>query len=150
VTSDDKQLDLDIEPHEDSGAPAEPAEPDIGEDLNAPMIAAVGVVATIVVLAVIMLLVGLYHSTERAEVAQKYSAIGVTTYDELHKQQMARIGSYGWVDVEDGVVSIPVDRAVALTAAELARDQAVFVLEHARQPQGSTAEAGDGEPKKGN
>jgi len=149
VTSDEKQLDLDIEPAAEE-APAAPAEPDIGEDINAPLIAAIGVVATIVVLAVIMLLVGLYHSTERGEVEQKYGAIGATTYDDLHREQVARIGSYGWVDAEAGVVSIPVDRAMALTAAELARDQAVFVMAGAAEPRHTEPEADEGEPQKGN
>ena len=102
------------------------------------------------VLAVIMLLAGLYHSTERGEVSQKYGAIGATTFDELHKEQMARIGSYGWVDVEHGVVSIPVERAMALTAADLARDQAVFVMDGAGQRPDTAALADDGEPEKGN
>lgn len=150
MTPEEHQLDLDIEPEEQSGEAGEAPVEDIGEDLNVPVIAAVGIVATITVLALIMLLVGLFYSTERNVEENKYSTTGETTYDELHKEQVTKLGSYDWVDVDAGVVSIPIDRAMQLTAVELARDQAVFVMDQGRKQEaaGAAGAGGDEEGEK--
>jgi hypothetical protein len=150
VTPEEQQLDLDIEPEEPEGGAHEPPVEEIGEDLNVPLIAAVGIVSTITVLALIMLLVGLFYSTERNVEESKYSATGETSYDELRKEQVTKLGSYGWVDVDAGVVSVPIDRAMQLTAVELARDQAVFVMEQGRNQEaaGAAGTGGDEEGEK--
>ena len=142
MTASGEQLQLDIEPEEQGEVLAPEAAPDIGEDINVPTIAAVGIVTTIAVLAVIMLLVGLYHKAERGEVQAKYNVRDETTYAELQLRQAERLGSYGWADVEAGVVSIPVDQAMLIVAAELARDQAVQVLGADRNAEKIAAENG--------
>lgn len=145
MTPEEKQLELDTEAEAHAGESAEAQAQDIGEDLNVPVIAAVGLVSTITVLALIMLMVGLYYSTERHELEQKFKVVGQTTYDELLDEQSARLGSYGWVDAEAGVVSIPIDRAMQVTAAKLARDQAVFVMEAGRDARDEEAVGTGGE-----
>jgi len=41
---------------------------------------------------------------------------------EAKTAQAARLRGYAWVDREKGVVALPIERAMELTAAELARD----------------------------
>lgn len=99
------------------------AHPDIGEDVNVATIAAVGLVTTIIVLVVVMLLVGLYYKTERGEEERKFTGLNQVTRQELAVQQVEKLGSYDWVDVDNGIVSIPIEQAMAITAAELALEQ---------------------------
>lgn len=144
MTSDMQQPPRGPEPQQRDRDLAAPAA-DIGEDINVTTIAAVGLVATIVVIAVIMLLVGLYYKSERGELAEKYNARQLVTHTELQLQQAERLGSYGWADVEAGTVSIPIEQAMLLVAAELAREQAVQALAEAGAADGEDAGANGGE-----
>jgi len=38
--------------------------------------------------------------------------------DDYHRQQQALLGEYTWVDQENGVVQLPIDRAMELVAEE--------------------------------
>jgi hypothetical protein len=42
---------------------------------------------------------------------------------ELHAEEAKKTGSYGWVDRNAGVVQLPIDRAIELTARDLAAKQ---------------------------
>lgn len=41
--------------------------------------------------------------------------------DEMHAKEQAAATTYAWVDQPKGVVRLPIDRAIALTARDLAK-----------------------------
>ena len=143
MTANGEQMHFDIEPEEPGKDQEQVPNPDIGEDINVTTIAAVGLVTTIAVIAVIMLLVGLYYQAERGEVQSKYNASDQIIHAELQLEQAERLGSYGWADVEAGAVSIPIDQAMLIVATELAREQAVQTLgENRGANSGAAGESG--------
>ena len=44
---------------------------------------------------------------------------------ELHEKEAKQMSSYGWVDQKAGVVQLPIERAMELTARDLASKQQV-------------------------
>jgi hypothetical protein len=47
------------------------------------------------------------------------------TLKELHEKEAKQGTSYGWVDQKAGVIQLPIDRAMELTARDLASKQQV-------------------------
>lgn len=47
------------------------------------------------------------------------------TLKELHEKEAKQASSYGWVDQKAGVVQLPIERAMELTARDLAAKQQV-------------------------
>ena len=47
------------------------------------------------------------------------------TLKELHEKEVKQSSSYGWVDQKAGVVQLPIERAMELTAKDLASKQQV-------------------------
>jgi F0F1-type ATP synthase membrane subunit b/b' len=47
------------------------------------------------------------------------------TLKELHEKEAKQASSYGWVDQKAGIVQLPIDRAMELTARDLASKQEV-------------------------
>ena len=45
------------------------------------------------------------------------------TLQELHEKEAKQAASYGWVDQKAGVVQLPINRAIELTARDLASKQ---------------------------
>ena len=55
------------------------------------------------------------------------------TLKELHEKEAKQSTSYGWVDQKAGVVQLPIERAMELTARDLAAKQG------SREPSGAPA-----------
>ncbi len=127
------------------------------DDLNAPMIALVGFLGAVMVFVIVVFLVVVYRqvATQRQyanDVSQPYGEI-----TDLVTRQRDALASYGWVDQEKGIVSLPVDRAVDLVVAEI-RATGRAVVTQADEAAGDTAgpadesgdadkEAGDAQPE---
>ncbi len=92
------------------------------DDLNTPAIAVVGLIGALIVLAIVVLLMVVFHQVEARhryakDVSQPYPQVS-----KLKADQQGRLAAYGWVDEEKKTAQIPVSRAMDLVAAELSRD----------------------------
>ena len=92
------------------------AEPD---DLNTPLIALVGFLGAVMVFVIVVFLMVIYRQVEseqlfRTDVGQPYGQVA-----DLRTRQREVLASYGWVDQERGVASIPIGRAIDLAVREI-------------------------------
>ena len=80
------------------------------------------VVALLIVLFVgtVYALQGYFARVQKEEEAEKIFARTSEELARVRSEQTERISRYEWVDREAGIVTIPVDRAMELVAAELA------------------------------
>jgi hypothetical protein len=97
------------EPHT---SPIETADPDWGRT------ALVAIVGTIVLAIVFVFVQGLYGRAERAERERKIVAEKPVEYRLLRAAQLTRLHATGWVDKKNGIVAIPIERAMELMAAD--------------------------------
>jgi hypothetical protein len=91
-------------------------EPDDG--LYTPGIVVAGVVSAVATFVAIVALQALYLSldqTQRREAAQN----AINTSESLIAEQLAKLHQYGWIDRENDLVVVSIDRAIELTVAEL-------------------------------
>jgi hypothetical protein len=93
-----------------------------GEDYNTPLIVIYGMLFALIVFVGIVALNALFHQMQSAELARKSAAPPQELLDIRSAQQQELVG-YTWVDAKQGVVGIPIELAMQLTAAELAAQQ---------------------------
>ena len=94
------------------------------DDLNTPAIAVVGFVGAIVVLAIILLLMIVFHQVEARQErrrAEDVDKVYMQVSDLVTKQE-GKLADYGWVSQEKGIARIPITRAMDLVVADLSRD----------------------------
>jgi hypothetical protein len=89
------------------------------DGLHAPALVVWGVVAAIGTFVIIVGLQALFLNFQSEQEAKQNT---VTSATSLLAEQRAKINRYGWLDRENGVVAIPIDRAIELTAQEMRRD----------------------------
>lgn len=88
------------------------------DDLETGKLALFGFVSAIVVFAVIVGVQALYGYYAAEETQRKEIAVpDIKANDVLHHQQ-GKLAQYGWVDRSNGVVAIPIERAMELVVAE--------------------------------
>ncbi len=114
------------------------------DELNTSAVALVGFVGAIVLFAVIVVLMVVFHQVEARQEYAKDTSQAYAQVSRLAADQQGRLAGYGWVDEEDGVARIPIDRAMDLLVAELARDPNAEVTGVA--PATAPADANDTEP----
>ena len=86
----------------------------------------VGVVGAIVVFAIIVALQALFYNVEASETVSKVYSVAPEQYSRLRADQLETLNSYRWIDRKNGVVGIPIDRAMELVVQEArARESAV-------------------------
>lgn len=91
------------------------------DDPNVSPTAYVTVLLVVLLVGTVYALQGYFGRVQKEEEAEK---IFTQTSEELARvrsDQMQRISRTEWVDRDAGIVAIPVDRAMELVAAELAR-----------------------------
>ena len=93
------------------------------DDLDIPVISAVGVICVALTVATIYAMQALYFNYARAETARKVIEAPTATSDSKLAEQEAILARYSWVDKENGVTSIPIERAMRLVADELRVEQ---------------------------
>lgn len=80
--------------------------------------AKVAVLGTIVLVILFVFIQGLYGRTMRKEFNRKVVSEQPLELRDLRVKQMKALEQTGWVDREKGIVAIPIERAMALLAAE--------------------------------
>ena len=89
------------------------------DGLDTPALVTSGIVAAIGTFALIVGLQVVYLRYEAAEAQKKQSTSAATSSASLLAEQRAKMNRYGWIDRQNDVVAIPIDRAIELTAREL-------------------------------
>ncbi|MFK7817193.1 MAG: hypothetical protein AB8G99_00620 [Planctomycetaceae bacterium] len=88
------------------------------DGLYTPGIVVAGFVASVATFVIIIALQALYLSLEKTQ-QREAAQNAINTSESLMAEQSSRLNQYGWIDREKNIVSIPIDRAIVLTAAEL-------------------------------
>jgi hypothetical protein len=78
----------------------------------------VGIVGMILVAVAVVFLQGLYERANRSELQRKVIDVVPEELRNLRAQQLTRLNATGWVDRKNGYVAIPIERAMALLAAD--------------------------------
>jgi len=94
------------------------------EDPNAAMTILVGIVSSILLFAIIVALQALFYEVQDSEVERKMLRQGPAELRILRSDQLEQINTYRWVDQANGVVAIPVDRAMDLMVREAREGEA--------------------------
>ena len=87
-------------------------------DPNVPATVVVGVVGAILLFVVVVLLQAVFYSAERAENQVKVVAPASEELASLRASQLEVLHSYRWIDQPNGVVGIPIERAMELVVRE--------------------------------
>jgi len=98
-------------------------EPGQTDDPRSSSTVLVGLVGTILLFVVVVWLQVIFNEELQAERNTKQVAPRVVSLDDFKAQQQATLHSYGWVDQENGVTHIPIERAMELTVRELSGDR---------------------------
>ncbi|MEE8452429.1 MAG: hypothetical protein V3R99_10965 [Thermoguttaceae bacterium] len=94
------------------------------DDLNTPAVAVVGLVGTILTVAVVLALVVVYNRIDaRLEYEKNISPVPAEI-STLVANQRITLTETRWLSQETGVVRIPISRAMELVVAEVASKQA--------------------------
>ena len=93
------------------------------DDPNVGVSAVVGLVGAIALFVVIVLLQALFYRMQTAEQNTKVNSQPNQGVQALDAEQLEQLTSYEWVSRPDGVVRIPVERAMELMVAEHGREQ---------------------------
>jgi len=89
------------------------------EDLNTPLIALVGFIGAVIVFVIVLLLAAIYRGFETRLHFERDTLEPYTEVTDLTSRQRGDLASYGWVDEEKGLVSIPIGRAIELAVHEI-------------------------------
>ncbi len=90
------------------------------EDVKTSAVALVGVLAAVLLLAIIILLQVVYYWTAARQVQRKEIDAPQLALREVVAAQQAKLAEYHWVDQKQGIVALPIDRAMDLVVRDLA------------------------------
>ncbi len=88
------------------------------DDPNVAASAVVGIISAILLFVIIVVLQAYFFDAEQAELEKKVWSQPNQALQQLDAGQLELLTSYGWVSEADGVVRIPIERAMELVAAE--------------------------------
>jgi hypothetical protein len=88
------------------------------DDPNVAASAVVGIISAILLFVVIVALQAYFYGAERSELEKKVYSQPNQALQQLDAGQLEQLNSYGWVSEADGIVRIPIQRAMELVAAE--------------------------------
>jgi hypothetical protein len=88
------------------------------DDPDALTTATVGIVGTLLVIIAVVFVQGLYESQSRLEFQRKVVDEVPQELRSLRAAQRTRLQETGWVDKPNGIVAIPIDRAMALLLSQ--------------------------------
>ena len=89
-------------------------------DINGPKLFLWGFLGVVLTFATIILLLVVYHRFDVRERQVKVLDEPYTEISKLINDQQGRLNSYTWVDEQNKVARIPIDRAMQLVVADLA------------------------------
>jgi len=90
------------------------------DGIDTPVVAIVGVLSGILIFALVVLLLVVFHHVETGQRMAKDIDRPPTELSNLVARQQARLASYERIDPQKKVYAIPIDRAMELVLAELA------------------------------
>jgi len=82
------------------------------QEVNVPLILTIGIVSGIMLLVIVIGTQAWFQNEEQSEMAAKAMEFPHQDLIELQNGQRANINSYRWVDQKNGVVAIPIGRAM--------------------------------------
>jgi len=92
--------------------------PDEGVDPRSGSTLFVGAVGVIVTIVIVLALQVLYYRTTQSEAYRKVVQRGTEEVRAAREEQGQRLEGYRWIDAEQGVVAIPIERAMDLIVEE--------------------------------
>ena len=108
------------------------------DELNTPVIAVVGFLGAVLTFAIIVLLMVVYYQTSARVDYQKTSILPFTESRNVLAEQQEKLASYGWVNEQERIAHIPIDRAMQLVVADLAAGRPPVKAEDAASPTDTT------------
>jgi len=100
-------------------------------DPNAKTVAFVGIVGAVGVFLVVILLQIVFYRMQEMETARKVLDAGPQELAQIEAQQGAQLTGYAWVDEDNGVARIPIERAMELTVTSLNNPPEVVIEDEA-------------------
>ena len=88
------------------------------DDPNVAASAVVGIISAILLFVIIVALQAYFYRAEQSELEIKVYSQPYQALQQLDANQIELLNSYGWVSEAEGVVHVPIQRAMELTAAE--------------------------------
>ncbi len=89
-------------------------------DPNTPVTLVAAIVGAILLVVIVLLLEAYYFKAERDENQRKVVAVVPEELAQARASQLGLLNSYRWIDEKQGVVGIPIERAMELVVAEQA------------------------------
>ena len=88
------------------------------DDPNVAASAVVGFISAILLFVLVVMLQAVFYRAEQRELVRKVYSQPYEALQKLDAVQLEQLNSYGWASQADGVVHIPIERAIELVAAE--------------------------------
>jgi len=88
------------------------------DDPNVAASAVVGIISAILLFVIIVVLQAFFYRAEQSELEKKVWSQPYQALQQLDANQLELLNSYGWVSETEGVVHVPIKRAMELVAAE--------------------------------
>ena len=88
------------------------------DDPNVAASAVIGFISAILLFVIIVMLQAVFYRAEERELMKKVYSQPNEALQQLDAVQLEQLNSYGWANQAEGVVHIPIERAMELVAAE--------------------------------
>ena len=88
------------------------------DDPNVAASAVVGIISAILLFVIIVMLQALFFRAEHREMERKVYSQPYQALQQADADQLGLLNSYGWVSEREGIVHVPINRAMELIAAE--------------------------------
>ena len=88
------------------------------DDPNVAASAVVGILSAILLFVIIVMLQALFFRAEQREMERKVYSQPYQGLQQLDADQLGLLNSYGWVSEKDGIVHLPIERAMEIIATE--------------------------------
>jgi hypothetical protein len=115
------------------------------EDLNTTKIALIGFISTVIVFALILLMMVLFHREMAEQNQLKVIDQPMVEYDTLVADQRAKLASYRWIDRKKKTVQIPIKQAIDLVLEELEKSPATATKKEKTPAEPPQTEKAEGE-----
>jgi hypothetical protein len=79
----------------------------------------VGIVGIILLLVIVIFTIGVFHNVEYLETVRKVHERPYHEVRTLHAEQQEGLHSYRWINQQEGIVGIPISRAITLAVRDL-------------------------------
>ena len=88
------------------------------DDPNVAASAVVGIISAILLFVIIVVLQAFFYSAEQRELEKKVYSQPYQALQQLDAKQLELLTSYGWVSEAEGLVRVPIERAMELVVAD--------------------------------